>query len=173
MNQNCNYILESDQRCGSTFLLHEIYFRDPENKSNRQFTYICKTHYDQIMREMTEKIKTLTFKRDNLIAERNKERIIAQQNDQRYNDQKQQKIEDLRIIIKKILTNECRNIFCMKTLQGNNERMKFFSAHTFLPNGKRHYTFYFCSNRCMQSLRGKCGIITLTIHGQRTLSNTT
>src|SRR5690242_5422558 len=109
---SCNFIKDNGMRCGSSFLLSEIYFRDPYVKSNREFVEFCHIHYKQLIKEMTERVILLARQRDNLFSNRNRERILAKENDTYYRDLKQPKIDDLKTLLKKIMNNECRNIFC-------------------------------------------------------------
>ena len=155
---NCNYIKENGFKCGSTTLLSEIYFRDPYIKSNRDFVELCHIHYKYLIKEMTETIITLARRRDNLYSQRNREKIIAKENDSFYSDLLTPKIDNLKNLLKKKMNNECRNMFCMNNLQKLGPDEKIFTVTTFTPMGKRHYTFNFCSLKCFTIMKGKCGI---------------
>ena len=158
MHGSCHYIRDSGYRCGSTTLLSEIYFRDPYTRTNREFVDLCHIHYKYLIKEMTEQIVILARQRDNLFSQRNREKILAKDNDTFYRDLITPKIEGLKVVLKKMVNNECRNIFCLKNLQTLKPDEKIFTVNTYLPSGRRHYTFNFCSLKCFEIMKGKVGI---------------
>ena len=168
---SCNYLNENDVRCNKTYGLHNLFFRDPYAPASSQFIDLCKWHYDIIIGEMTERVKGFQMKLVNMISEAARLRRIARESDIYVgNSATQQKIEDLRELIKKITNNECKNIFCMQNLRQLEQKQRIYSVHTFKPSGRRHYTFYYCSLKCYNIMRAKCGLPVPIMHGQHTLN---
>lgn len=167
--KSCNAILENNQKHGSTWNLHEVYFRDPFDRRNCESIDMCEYHYNDVMKVMNERVVDFARKRDNLISERNRERATAKEYDTYYLDIKQPKIEDLRKLVRKMMNNECRNIFCLQDLTKLDKDKKIYTVHTFRPSGKRHYTFNFCSIKCFNGMKGRCGIRMMIQNKQRTL----
>ena len=165
----CNYILDNGARCDSSFLLHEMYFRDPYYKHNCGSVNICKKHYDLITKEVNEIVIGFARQRDNLFAQRNRERQIAKENDTFYHDQKQYKIDDLKQKCRDILNYECRNYFCLMDLKKLKQEDKIYTVTSFKPGGKRGYTWNFCSFKCLNWMSVKCGIKQIVNTGQLTL----
>lgn len=111
------------------------------------------------------------MKLSNLISEAARLRKTAREFGNYYNnDVITQKIEDLKALIKRITTNECKNYFCMQNLRELEYRSKLYSVHTFKPSGRRHYTFYYCSSHCFQIMKAKCGLPVPILQGQTMLN---
>ena len=167
----CNHLSEFGRTCNSTYGTHDVYFRDPNAPSTLEYIQLCKTHYDIIEEELTHRIKEFQMKISNLIAETARERKLAKEagNEYYYNPGlKLQRIEDLKELIKRIKYEECKNYFCNNSLKSDNRDDKIYSVTTFSNNGKRHHTFYFCSLKCFNIIKGKCGIQTQIHRGQTT-----
>ncbi len=170
MRDSCNYIDLNGRRCDKTYQLHEFYFRDPYHNSNCFSVDLCKWHADAELLRTTTRLKELQLKLTNLIAESARLRRIAKENDTYANNEtKQQRIEDLKELIKKVQSNECKNDFCNQNLRQLENKSKLYSCHIFKPSGRRWYSFYFCSEKCFNIFKGRCGIETLLSTGQTTL----
>lgn len=156
---SCSCLTINNNRCNGTYQLHTLIFRDPYAPSNLEQADICKAHYDQLCLNMLERIRENTMKIANLISQKSRERKIAKEYGNFYNETRiQQKIEDLIEQQKHMQTRECRNFLCMKDLTTLDQNEKLFSVHSFALNGKRQYTFYFCSLKCFGFMKGQCGI---------------
>lgn len=139
---SCNYLNENNVRCNKTYNLHNLFFRDPYAPTSSQFVDLCKWHYDLIVGEMTERTRQFQMKLSNMISEAARSRKIARENGIYHrNDNITQKIEDLKELIKKITSNECKNIFCMQNLRQLEQRQRIYSVHAFKPSGRRHTRF--------------------------------
>lgn len=170
MKGTCNYLSLNNERCNSTYLLHEVYFRNPEHKLEKEFIDICKTHYDEIIREMQEQIKILTRTKDNLKYSIKLARSESRKQDIIYDASNDySKLDNIITRIKTITNSQCRNDFCNKELMLLGNQSKIWTAHTFKPNGKRHLSFNFCCLNCMNRLRSKCGLPTMIQRGQLSL----
>lgn len=167
----CNFLDDKGNRCNKTYNLHSLYFRDPYSPTSSQFIDLCKWHYDAITADTTERIRGFQMKLSNLISESARLRKIARENGTYIrNEVMTQKIEDLKALIKKITTNECKNFFCMANLRELERYAKLYSVHTFKPSGRRHYTFYYCSLKCYNIMRARCGL-PVPIHQGQTMLN--
>lgn len=112
------------------------------------------------------------MKLSNMISEQARLRRIARENDVfRDNTIIQLKIEDLKSLIKKLQNNECKNFFCNQDLTRLEPGKKLYSVSTFRSSGRRHYTFYYCSLRCFNIIRSRCGLVVPIVSGQSTLSS--
>lgn len=107
----------------------------------------------------------------NLIAEAGRLRRIAREYDTYVNnDALQLKIEDLKALIKNTQNNECKNMFCNQNLRQLEQKEKIYSVHVFKPNGRRWYSFYYCSLKCFNNMKGKCGLYVPLSTGQTVLN---
>lgn len=166
----CYYIKDNYQRCSSTFNLHNILFRDPYSPGFIQSVDICELHYRYLIEELMGDQKDKQRKIEKLRYEIATYKKVGKENDIYYDTKPiYAEIEQQREFIKYQLNNECKNIFCRKNLSILNKGEKLYSVTTFSQNGKRHYTFYFCSLKCYNIMKGKCGIATKIHSGQLTL----
>lgn len=168
---SCNFINEYNNRCNRTYELHNMQFRDPYSISTIEQCDLCKTHYDQVTSDTVERVRGFQMKLSNMIAESSRLTRIAKENDTYYkNDAMQQKIEKLKELIRTIQNDECKNYFCNQNLRQLNREQRLFSVSTFRQSGRRQYTFYFCSLKCFNIFKGRCGITTEIFKGQMVLS---
>lgn len=166
---SCNYMYDDGRRCSKTYNLHNFFFRDPNSLTSSIFIDLCKWHTDEICGNIVARTKDFQMKLTNLIAESARLRRIARENDTYYNNMMiQQKIEDLRELIKKVQNNECKNFFCNANLKNIHD--KLYSVHVFKPGGRRWYTFYYCSLRCYNNMKAKCGLPIALTSGQTVLN---
>src|SRR5690348_15608458 len=108
----CNYLIDNGEHCNKTFQLHNLYFRDPYAVVSGELVDLCKAHYEEIVLIFTDRVKQLQIKLSNLISEQARYRKIARENGVYHNNQIQlQRIEDLKELIKKITSGECKNFF--------------------------------------------------------------
>lgn len=167
---SCNAINTYGNRCNSMYQLHNLLFRKPDAPTDLELVDLCKTHYDQLTTNFQERIKENTMKISNLIAQKARERRLAKDAGNYYDDKRiQQKIDDTIEFQKYVQTRECRNFLCMKDLTKLNINEKLYSVHSFRLDGRRQFTFYFCSLSCFNFMRGQCGIKTLIQKGQTQL----
>jgi hypothetical protein len=168
---SCNYLNENNNRCNKTFSLNNLFFRDPYAPTNSQFVDLCKWHYEEIIRFYNDEIQEMQRERDNLRVMMKEVQIIAKKSDIYYkNDADQMRYDNLRALIKIFTTAQCKNIFCKQRLSVMGRDKKIYSVHTFKSNGKRHYSFYFCSLKCYNIVRAKCGLPVPLLQGQHTLN---
>ena len=168
---SCNFVYDNGSKCISTYLLHSLYFRDPYSETIPVFVSLCQKHYQVITGELNEHVREYQMKVSNLISQNARNRRTAKEFDTYYDStMARQKIEDLQALIKKIQNNECRNYFCKADLTKLGQFDRLFSVHTFKPSGRRHYSYYFCSLKCFNIMKGKCGISSMIQRGQTTLS---
>jgi len=166
---SCNFINDYNNRCNRTYQLHNIQFRDPYNSIIEQVD-LCKTHYDQITSDTIQRVRDFQMQLANMIAENARLKRLAKENDTYIrNDARDQKVESLKELIRRVQNDECKNYFCNFNLRQLPERQKLFSASSFKPSGRRHYTFYYCSLKCFNIMKGRCGITTEIFKGQTIL----
>ena len=167
----CNAILDNEQRCNKTYQLHEVYLRDPYDAQRSSIEYLCRFCYDRLVKEMNERISDFDRKLKNQIYEINRQRVAAKEYDMPYrNESLEMKISDLRTLVKRISNGECRNEFCRKLLTSLQQGERVYTATTFRVNGKRHYTWNYCSHQCFKSIKGKCGVFNLEQSKQKVLA---
>jgi hypothetical protein len=131
---------------------------------------LCKWHTEEIIQQTTYRVKDFQMKLSNLISENARLKKIARDYDTYTNNAAiEQKIQDLKELIKRIQNNECKNFFCNKSLRELEQKEKIFSVHVFKPSGRRWYSFYYCSLACFNTMKGRCGMISLFCQGQTTL----
>lgn len=168
---SCSFIEDNGNFCNRTYLLHNLFFRDPYAVGSPELTDICKRHYEILTGESLERIRGFQMKLANMISEAARLRKIALANGVYLdNNATQQKIEDLKALIKKIQNSECKNFFCNNDLTKLERFTKLYSVHAFKPSGRRHYTFYYCSLKCYNIMRAKCGLKVPFIQGQTVLN---
>lgn len=168
--KSCNVLLDNDQKCNKTFNLHLVCFFDPYDPQRNSYVHVCRFHYDSIIKEVNEEIISLTLKLKNKIYEDKLQRKTAKENDVIYQaGALQYSIDSMRERLKKMSLNQCRNIFCNANLQTNDINKKLYSVSTFKPNGRRHNTFYLCSPKCFNIIKGKFGIPTMIQNKQKAL----
>lgn len=168
---SCNALTDYNRRCDRTFDLSNLIFRDPFHPSTLETADLCKFHYNGIVGELNEHIDEYKRKIKNLKFQISTYKQAQKQNDTYYDTNLiQSKIDDIRTLIKNQLLNECKNIFCRQNLRQLERYSRLYSVHTFRPNGRRHYTFYFCSVKCFNIMKGKCGFSSPIIRGQTTLN---
>lgn len=147
-----------------------MYFRNPYSHESSQFIDLCGYHYDNLTSETTERIRALQMKLSNMISENARLQKIGRDNGVYHrNDALKLKIDDMRALIKKLTINECKNYFCNADLHKLENKVKLYSLHTFKPSGRRHYTFYYCSLKCFNIIRARCGIKVPIQQGQMIL----
>lgn len=164
--------MDNDQRCNKTWQLHDIYLKDPNSPSSSLLLNLCKTHYDFLTDETTHRIRDFQRKILNLEAEKARLRHTAKEYDTYYDGTKiQQKIDDLKVLSRKIQGGECKNYYCMQDLTKLERESKLYSAHTFKPSGRRQFSFYFCSLKCFNIFKAKCGLQVPILKGQHILNS--
>jgi hypothetical protein len=167
---SCNYYLDNNRRCGRTWQLYNLLFFNPFAPSYVESIHLCKIHHDQLASELQERTLEFKIRLSNLIAQKAREQKLAKDNDNYYNPIFiQRKIDDLLALKKQIQTNECRNYLCMRNFDKLGENEKLYSVNTFSPKGRRQYTFYFCSLKCYNFIKGKCGLPVAIKQAQHTL----
>jgi hypothetical protein len=166
---SCNQLLDVNLKCGKPYGLHGIYFHDPNSKKNCELINICRYCYDILAKEMQETITARVRDRENLKATRNRQRAIAKAYGAPYNDHIQFALDDVSKLIYNLSTNTCKNIFCNANLLKLPIDSKIYTATTFKPSGRRHYTWNFCSEKCFKSMKGKCGVKLITTVRQEKL----
>ena len=168
--KTCNAILDTDDKCNKTFNLHQVYFIDPYSPESSVYIMLCRPHYDAIIKDLNEELVTMQRQIANLRYEDKKQRKIAKENDVIYQaGTLQYKLERMQEIYKKKALNQCRNIFCQADLTKLDRDKRIYSVTTFKPSGRRHNTFYLCSIKCFNIIKGKCGIRTILQNKQSTL----
>lgn len=166
----CSFLLENGDHCNKTFQLHNLYFRDPYAIITSDLIDLCKWHYDEIVLLFTDRVKQLQMKLSNMISEQARYRKIARDNGvYRSNETQEQRIQDLKELIKRITSTECKNFLCMANLTRLERYSKLYSVHLFKQSGRRQFTFYFCSLKCFNIIRSKCGLHVPILQGQHTL----
>lgn len=167
---SCFYLFDSRARCNRTYNLHTILFRNPESPSFIEQVDLCKPHYEEIIGQMTEYVRQFQMDLTNLISKSARDRKIARENGiYRSNDFVYKKIEDLKALIKRTQNDECKNFLCRQNLRDLDMSRKLFSVHTFKQSGRRHYSFYFCSLKCYNFMKARCGLPVAILKGQTTL----
>lgn len=167
----CNYLNDLNNRCARTNQLHDLLFRDPYSPSFIQVIQLCDFHYREITTELTERISNYRIEIKNKKFEIAKFKEAEKQHDVYYDKGRiYQQISDMESFIRNTLMNECKNFFCKRNLNElKSIGAKIYSVTTFNQSGKRHYTFYYCSLKCFNTMKGKCGI-SIPIHsGQLSL----
>lgn len=170
MQGSCNFIDENNNRCNKTYQLHSLYFKDPTSNTP-EFADLCKWHYDKITDELIERTRGFQMKLANMISENARLTKIARANGVYHaNSNIQQKISDMKDLIRKVQNNECKNYFCNANLSHLERYQKVYSVHAFKPSGRRHYSFYYCSFKCFNIMRAKCGLYIPLSNGQMVLN---
>lgn len=167
----CNFILDNDQVCNKTFYLHGIIFLNPETPGTIERVDLCKLHYESLTDDHTQRIRQFQMQLKNMIAQNERQRLIAKKNDIPYNDTIiWQKISDLRSLLSHINTTECKNYLCMADISKIDQYKKIYTVITLKPSNKIQFKFYFCSLKCFNSFRSRCGIVMPIQKGQMVLS---
>ena len=167
---NCNYILENNQVCGKTYHLHGIIFLNPESPGTIQRIDLCKQHYEMITDDHTQRVRGFQLSLKNTMSENEKRRKIARDNDMPYEESlMKRKIADLRELLSHINVAECKNYLCMKDISKIDQFQKIYTVITLKPSNKVHYKFYFCSLKCFNMFKARCGVYVPILRGQHTL----
>jgi len=157
---SCNFILDNDQRCKSTYNIHGIIFLNPETPGTLERIDLCKLHHDHLTEEHTQRVREYQMKINNLIVENIKRKKIARANDTYYDESIiKRQIDDTRIILKQITILECKNYFCNADLSKIDKYKKVYTAITLKSSNKKCFVFYFCSNKCFNSFKARCGLV--------------
>lgn len=167
----CNYILDNDQRCNKTFSLHGIIFLNPETPGTIERIDLCEKHYGMITDDHTQRVRGFQMSLKNTISENEKRKKIARSNDTFYEESlMRRKIVDLRELLSHINISECKNYLCMADISKIDQFKKIYTVITLKPSNKIQYKFYFCSLKCFNSFKARCGISIPILHGQLILN---
>jgi hypothetical protein len=161
---------ENDKRCNKTFYLYNMQFRDPNYVNELILVDLCKGHYEEVIKITTERITELKRNISHLITDAARLRLVAKEYDVYIGRAAIfQKIEDAKLLVRKLEVTECRNIFCRENLDKLEAKTKIYSCTSWKPSGKKHVTLYFCSLKCMNIMKAMCGINANLLKKQMTL----
>ena len=166
----CNYLLDNDQVCNKTYYLQGIVFLNPETPGTIERVDLCKPHYDSITDDHTQRVRGLQMSLKNTISENEKRRKIARANDTFYEESlMRRKIADLRELLSHINISECKNYLCMADISKIDQYQKIYTVITLKPSNKIQFKFYFCSLKCFNVFKARCGISVPILKGQKVL----
>uniref|UniRef100_A0AAT9JG46 ORF12 n=1 Tax=Nitrosopumilaceae spindle-shaped virus TaxID=3065433 RepID=A0AAT9JG46_9VIRU len=167
----CNFIDDNDNRCNKTYNLQGIIFLNPETPSIIERIDLCKLHYGMITDDHTQRVRAFQMALKNTISENQKRKQIARANDTFYEESLMlRKIADLRELLSSINVSECKNYLCMANISKIDQYKKIYTVITLKPSNKVQYKFYFCSLRCFNIFKARCGILQPIQHGQMILN---
>jgi len=156
MNDQCQYRKDTVNRCGVTFGLSQIYFRNPILRSDNIEIALCQYHSDIILRIVMESYNNCIKVESSAFGKYKKGKALAKKYETLQAPQDYQALENVRKLKFKILHSICRNIYCGKQLYQQN----IYTATAFHANGKMRHSFYFCSYDCFMWFKRMCGFRT-------------
>lgn len=169
MTGRCNFRLDNDQVCNSTHYLHGIIFLNPESPGTIERIDLCKFHYGILTDNHTQTVRELQMRLKNTIQENENRRKLARSLDTYYNDIPMRKIiTDTRALLQ-LTQMQCKNYLCNADLSSVDRYSKVYTVITIKPSNKLHYKFYFCSLRCFNSFKARCGLPVPILRGQLSL----
>jgi len=153
MNDQCQYRKDTLNKCGISFGLSIIYFRNPIQKYDNIEIALCQYHSDQVLRTMMESYNDCIKIEEKAFGKYKKGQQMAKKYETIQAPQDYQQLSNVRKLKYKILHSICRNLLCGKLLY----QKSIYTATAYHSNGKMRHCFYFCSFDCYMVFKRMCG----------------
>jgi len=116
LNDQCQYRKDTVNKCGISFGLSIIYFRNPFQKYDNIEIALCQLHSDQVLRTMMDSYNDCIKVEASAFGKYKKGKALAKKYETLQAPQDYQALENVRKLKYKILHSVCRNLLCGITL---------------------------------------------------------
>lgn len=155
----------SEPNCNKVVHLSLFIFYDPHNHLTQNI-YRCQQHSDFTLAKFVESYEkineTIEYLKKQRLAERGRNNIYDVKPEYSVTD----KIQKLYSIKNKISNYQCRSNICSNEITKRQLRFECTVLHA---NGNFRHYLYFCSLKCMNTLKAQTGVSVPILVGQRSL----